>query len=93
MAPSVSAETPMKTESTLVEKLGLDDPRLSSLASDVEQIAIRLQANRNINSTSFGSIEERASDLKSLRLKARALSSLATTLLRLKLELLIADCE
>jgi hypothetical protein len=92
MAPSVRAETPMEDNFSLVGSLGLDDPRLILLAKDVELIARQLKETGKHSSMS-GAAEKRASGLKSLRLKSRALSSLATTLLRLKLELLIADCE
>jgi hypothetical protein len=82
-----------KKSSKVEEDLGLDDPRILALVEDVGTIAKQLKEAPDDNSFRSLFREERAPKLKTLRLKVRTLSTLSSVLLRLKLEILIVDCE
>jgi hypothetical protein len=83
----------MKSESKVEEVLGLDDPKTLALVVDVGRIANQLKEARSSDLYRSLFKADRDSELKSLRLKVRTLSTLSAVLIRLKLELLIVDCE
>jgi hypothetical protein len=83
----------MKSESKVEEVLGLDDPRTVLLVEDVGRIANQLKKAPSSDLYFALFKADRNAELKSLRLKVRTLSTLSATLIRLKLELLIVDCE
>jgi hypothetical protein len=83
----------MKSKFKVEGILGLDDPRTTSLVEDVGRIANQLMEYKSPETYRAILKSDRNQDLKSLRLKIRLLSNLLTNSVRLRLELLIVDCE
>ena len=81
-----------KTNTNVVEFLGLDDPRTNQLVSELVELDARIK-KLFPERGEFANRFEYATLLKTFRLKARATSSLAAILIRLRFELMISDYE
>jgi hypothetical protein len=93
MAASVTAETPMKEKSEILELLGLDDSRLTELAKEVDELHNKLRNSRNVTANSTFEQSLRNQKQKLLRAKVKALRALSTANLQFSLEMIIVDCE